>query len=113
MPIYCFEHPKTGEQKEILLGINDKHEFVDDKDVRWNRVYSFNLCVKGGQLDPWNNKDYLRKTGEMKGTIGDMWDLSKEMSERRAKDNGGIDPIKEKKLAEDKKVRKGFAPKIK
>ena len=32
----------------------------------------------------------------MKGNFGDMFDYSKELSDRRAKDHGGVDPVKEK-----------------
>ncbi len=108
MPIYTFEHPKTGEKKEVIMSMNDEHVFIDESGTQWNRVFSFNVSVKSGPLDPWSSKDYLKRTGEMKGTVGDMWDLSKEMSIARAKDNGGVDPVKQKYEEEYSKKRKGF-----
>ena len=32
----------------------------------------------------------------MKGSVGDMLDYSKELSEKRAESNGGVDPVKQK-----------------
>ena len=32
----------------------------------------------------------------MKGSVGDMLDYSKELSEKRAEKNGGVDPVKQK-----------------
>ena len=39
-------------------------------------------------------------------TVGDMWDLSKDMSEKRAK-KAGKDPVKEKYFKDYEKKRKG------
>ena len=44
----------------------------------------------------------------MKGTIGDMMDKSTELSNMRAKENGGIDPLKTQKFKDYSKERGGL-----
>lgn len=107
MPIYTFEHPVTEETKDVVLPISGPIEY-EENGVKWRRVYEFNVAIKSSSYDPWSQKDYLRKTSEMKGTMGDMWDLSKEMSQKRAKDNGGVDPVKQKYEADYSKKRRGY-----
>ena len=44
----------------------------------------------------------------MKGTVGDLMDKSKEMSDMRAKESGGVDPILDKKFKDYSKLRGGI-----
>ncbi len=44
-------------------------------------------------IDAFSEADFVKKTGNMKGTLGDMENLSREMSEKRAAKNGGEDPV--------------------
>ena len=46
------------------------------------------------QVDPYSAKDFVKATAKP-GTIGDMWDCSAELSQKRA-DRNGKDPLKEK-----------------
>jgi hypothetical protein len=46
-------------------------------------------------------------TGNKKGTMGDLFDQSKELSEARKKIHGGKDPVKQKYWKEWSKKRKG------
>jgi hypothetical protein len=49
----------------------------------------------------------VEKTGNSKGTVGDLFDLSKEMAAKRAKENGGIDPWTQKAKDQYSKERLG------
>ena len=44
----------------------------------------------------------------MKGTMGDMWDYSKELSDKRKEVMGGTDPLRKKAEKEYSKKRKGM-----
>ena len=44
----------------------------------------------------------------MKGTMGEMWDYSKELSEKRKKISGGEDPIRKKAEKKYSDKRKGM-----
>jgi hypothetical protein len=106
MPIYIFENPKTGETKEVLMSMNEIHEYSENG-VKWNRVFgNLNISVPYGNIDPWSESAFLRKTKDMKGTMGDMWDLSAELSQKRA-DQKGKDPIKNTFIEKDKKKKGG------
>ena len=43
----------------------------------------------------------------MKGTVGDLLDKSSELSNQRAQENGGVDPLKKKYYENYSKERKG------
>tara|TARA_B100001093_G_scaffold520215_1_gene613695 strand:- start:2948 stop:3334 length:387 start_codon:yes stop_codon:yes gene_type:complete len=97
MPIYLYEHPKTQEVTEIIQGMNDDHTFIDKEGVEWNRIYSLpQLACEQINIDPWDNKSFVHKTGAMKGNYGDLLDYSADLSKQRAQENGGVDPVQNK-----------------
>ena len=49
----------------------------------------------------------MNTTGGQKGTLGDMMDRSAEMSQKRADECGGVDPVKESYYKDYAKKRKG------
>ncbi len=104
MPVYLFQNPETGETVEVIQGMKEKHTFVDDQGVEWKRVFtSPNTAVSDNLIGADTTEaEFVRKTSEKNYTLGDMWDLSARLSEKRAKANGQ-DPIKEK---EKKKYEK-------
>ena len=73
--------------------MSEKHEFEKDG-VKWNRLFTPPQMNFDVRVDPYSPKDFNRVT-EKKGTIGDLWDRSAELSHDRASKNGGIDPIKQ------------------
>lgn len=81
-------------------------------DEEWQRVYDppqvniGNYVAKN--VDPWDNKQFVERTGKMKGTYGDLHDYSAQMSEKRAKESlTGEDPVKRKHFDKyEKKVGK-------
>jgi predicted nucleic acid-binding Zn ribbon protein len=113
MPIYAYTHPKTGEEIEVVQGMNDTHEHIDEEGTKWDRVFSTPNMNLDSEVDPFSQADFVRTTGSKKGTMGEMMDLSKEMSQRRAEKNGGIDPVKVKADADYKKRTGRDAPKNK
>ena len=56
--------------------------------------------------DPFSANNYVEKTANMKGTVGDLLDYSAELSERRAEVNGGVDPVKQKSLENYLKINR-------
>jgi hypothetical protein len=72
------------------------------------RVFTVPQANIDTKINPNDINALVEKTGKMKGTIGDLWDASKEYSEMRAKQTkDGVDPIKKKALKNYAKVRKG------
>ena len=58
--------------------------------------------------DPFSAEQFRQKTKNMKGTMGDMWDYSKELSDKRKEAMGGADPIRKKAEKEYSKKRRGM-----
>ena len=97
MPTFIYSHPKTGEIREVIQSVHDDHTFTDENGLKWNRewtnpTYSISSLSK---IDPHNPKQFTSVTGTKRGTLGDLQDLSAELSNKREKQMGR-DPIKEK-----------------
>lgn len=109
MPLYIYKHPETNEHKEILQGMNDVHEYFED-DVKWQRVFtSPNASIDGVAFAaPESLKDFVKVTDNKKLSVGDIQDISKEASAKRAEKNGGVDPIKQKSFDEYSSRRRGI-----
>lgn len=101
MPILPFEHPQTGERREFLVPLEgtDSDRFsrqIDETGIVWKRVYEVPHMGIDTKVDPFNERDYINKTGTKKGTYGDLLEESAELSAKRAEKAGGEDPVKEK-----------------
>ena len=96
MPIYQFSHPEHPIIIEVVQSMKEPHIYIDEEGVEWTRVWDLPNASIDTKIDPWSASDFSRKTGEKKGTMGDLWDQSKEMSQERAKQCGGTDPVKKK-----------------
>ena len=107
MPLYTFSNPKTGETIDLFFSMNDKKEYVDDDGLKWNREYHSPELNATGRTDAWNSKQFVEKTGRESGTVGDLLDRSSELSQERASQNGGVDPLKEKYYQRYTKERNG------
>ncbi len=112
MPLLPFEHPDTGEVKEFYIPINepDKHAFarqVDEAGVIWKRVFEVPNLATNTKIDPFSQKDFVQKTNDKKGNMGNVFDLSAEMSAKRAEITGGKDPVKQKFYEDWAKKRPG------
>ena len=107
MPIYIYQNPTTKECIEVVQSMNDKHVYIDEKGVEWKRVFLGSQLNTESSIDHWSSNDFVEKTRNVKGSYGDMLDRSAELSEKRAKDHGGIDPLREKYFKDYSKKRKG------
>lgn len=106
MPVYIYQNPKTKKSIEIVQSIHDSHEYYDEKGVKWNRVFTTPQVNTEGTLEAdCSEKKFAEFTKNKKGTIGDLWDRSKELSEKRAKIYGE-DPIKKQYKEKWSKQRK-------
>lgn len=106
MPIYTYINDETGEVKDVVQSMNEPHVY-EENGVQWRRVFHVPHTSIDSKMDPFSSKEFVEKTGAKKGTIGDLQDLSREMSDKRAELNGGVDPIKQKKFEEYSKARGG------
>ena len=107
MPIYEYQNPETGELIEVLQTMVEDHVYFDSDGLEWKRVFTAPNMAIDSQIDPYSTKDFVQKTENKKGTVGDMMDYSKELSQERAEKNGGIDPVKEKYYKDYSAKRKG------
>jgi hypothetical protein len=108
MPVYEFEHPETGEIVDVVQKMSGEHVYENPKGVKWNRVWmSPNAAIKDNLINADTTaEEFVRKTKEKNYNVGEMWDLSKELSEKR-KRVAGKDHVKEKtKKAYQKKCDK-------
>lgn len=107
MPLYIYKHPDKEEYVEVYQGMNDEHSYFCDE-VEWERQFTSPEISAQKITNPWDKNAFVNETKNMKGTIGDMMDKSTELSEMRAKENGGIDPLRQKKFKEYSKQRGGL-----
>ena len=105
--MYVFQHPDREEYVEAYFGMNDEKKYIDEEGTEWKRVYLSSQLSVDAKVDPWDNADFVNKTGNKKGTVGDMLNLSSELSEQRAKESGGVDPLKQKYYDNYSKQRGG------
>ncbi len=104
--LYLYENPSTGEIKEIHQSINDKHEYFEGGN-RWNRVFTTAQISNSTKCDPNSVKDWSNKTKQGNFTVGDLWDKSAELSEKR-KDKDGIDKVQNSYFDNYSKKRRGI-----
>jgi hypothetical protein len=105
MPNYLYKHPETEEVKEVFQKMNDEHTYFEEG-VEWKRVWTVPQAAIDSNVDVFSERDFMKKT-EKSGTIGDLWDRSKEWSDKRADKIGDKDPIKQKAFKEYSAKRKG------
>lgn len=107
MPIYIFESP-TGEVKEVVQRMNEEHSYSEEG-VQWSRLFTSPQAAQNTKLDPFSKSDFTSKVRDKKGTMGDLFDQSKEMSMKR-REKIGVDPVKQKYWENWSKKRKGRRP---
>ena len=106
MPIYIYRNPVTEDLIEIFQSMNEDHVYIDEDGLEWKREFTTSQLNTVGSFDPWSSNDFVSKSSE-KDTVGDRMDRSAELSEKRADQNGGVDPIKQKYFKEYSKKRGG------
>ena len=96
MPLYVYRNPLTGEDTEVLQGMNDAHEYEEDG-VKFKRIFTSPQAAIDTKVDPFSKRKFLEKTEKAGTTVGDMWDRSRDLSEHRAGVIGeNSDPVKNK-----------------
>ena len=90
--------------------MDEDHVYIDENGVTWSRKWTLPNAQIDADIDPFDKTAFLQKTSSEKGTLGDLWDRSREMSERRKQKNGGKDPVKEAYKKQWSKERKGRTP---
>ena len=105
MPLYIFRHPVTDEEKDIFFHMDDEKTYIDGDGIKWNRVFTTSQISLDTQLDPYSKQDFLNKTSTA-GTVGDLWDRSKELHQKRV-DKDGVDPLRSKYFKKYSKDRNG------
>jgi len=106
-PIYIYKHPENEKHIEVFQTMMEDHVYVDSDGLEWKRVFTIPNASIDSQIDANSSKEFIEKTANKKGTVGEMMDYSKELSQVRAEKNGGVDPIKEKYYKDYAAKRKG------
>ena len=94
MPIYLYSNGKKT--IEITQSMNEVHEYIDADGLKWERVFT----VPNATVDSSDNLDindphkFSDFTKQKKGTVGDMWKLSQELSDKRV-EKYGEDKVKD------------------
>ena len=106
MPIYLFKNPNSGKIVSVFQLMNDEHTYSEGN-IKYERVFTVPNAAIDSEIDPNSAQQFVEKTGKMKGTLGEIWDYSKELSEKRAK-SSGVDPVRQQAEASYSKKRKGI-----
>lgn len=105
MPIYLYKNPETEEVVEVVQKMSEPHTFFKDG-VKWDRVFTKPNASIDTKINPFSQQEYVEKTYNKKGTVGDLLDLSKELSQER-KSKEGEDKVK-RKYFDDYKNKMGI-----
>jgi hypothetical protein len=105
-PEYLYEDPDTGEVKSVLQKTNEKHEY-SEKGKKFDRVFTVPNASIDTKIDATSEKDFVEKTRNKKGSMGDLWNASREASAKR-KEIFGKDKVKERYLKKYSDERKGL-----
>lgn len=106
--LIIFEHPETLERKTVHIRDGHKIHYTDPNGVEWepvdeevapdnrSEVFALPYVTVKGNSDPFSQRAFVEETARKRGTVGDMMDYSRELSEKRAQKNGGVDPVQTK-----------------
>lgn len=107
MPIYLFKNPENNKVISVFQQMNDEHTYSQDG-IKYERVFTVPNAQIDTEFDVDSSSKFVEKTGKMKGTLGEIWDYSKELSDKRAAKRDGIDPLRAKAEEKYSKKRKGM-----
>ena len=112
MPLYSFIDLSTGATEDLFFTMKDAPKtgsVIQHEGRKLRRELTTSQLATAGikPIDPHSQKAFRDKTGSMKGgTLGQLWDLSRELSEKRAAKEG-VDSVKEAYYTEYSKQKKG------
>lgn len=73
----------------------DRHEQIGDDGLVYKRVYSMPHAAHDSRMKTFSKDEFRSMTTDKKGLkVGDMWEISAEMAEKRAAKEGK-DPVTE------------------
>lgn len=108
MPLYTFESI-DGQVQDFFYTMAEVPRLGDEVEIdgkKWKRVFTKPNASIGTKIDPYSASDFNKSLDGKKVTIGDMFDASKEASEKRAAKEGE-DPIKKAYYDNYAKKRRG------
>lgn len=106
MPQYIYSNPENpDEHVEVIQSVHEDHVFVKDGIV-WQREFTLPNASADTKIDAFDKTDFLCKTAGKKGSLGNLMDCSRELSEKRA-ERSGSDPVQESYYEDYKKKRGG------
>lgn len=106
MPLYLFRNPKNNKVVQVFQEMNAEHTYSENG-ILFERVFTVPNTAIDSEINPDSATQFVEKTRNMKGTLGEIWDYSKELSEKRIREKG-YDPIREKAEKNYSKKRKGL-----
>lgn len=112
MPLYLFKNPKTGTVVQVFQLMNEEHKYSENG-IQYERVFTVPNAQIDTEFDVDSSSKFVEKTGKMKGTLGEIWDYSEELSKKRACKYDGIDPLRQKAEEKYSKKRRGMKYKSK
>lgn len=103
MPTYSFTHEESGDTVEIYVPLTASDEArrqqVGPDGRVYKRVWAAPLAGRDMRRGDGTKGDFMRTTDGKNLKVGDMWEISKEMSQDRQQRHGGLDPVKEQYYA--------------
>ena len=108
MPIYLFENVETGELREIFFHMTDKKIYNGEDSSQigiWERRYYSPQVAIDVNIDEMDSKRFVETSSKKKGTLGNLFDASKEASLKRERIMGK-DFVKESSLQKWKERRR-------
>ncbi len=109
MPIYLFEHTKTGAIHEVAYHMSEAKDYRGPNGKAaagvWRRVWTKPQAAIDTRVDPYSAKDFVKATNRP-GKMADLWDRSADLSAKR-EEKEGVDPIKQTFYETYSKRRKG------
>jgi hypothetical protein len=98
MPVFEFQS-EDGEIISVLVRNDEpdeaRHTQTQNGKV-YKRVYAAPLAAKDTQIRDASQSDFDRMVTDKNITVGDAWQIAKDLSDARAQKHGGVDPVKEK-----------------
>jgi hypothetical protein len=106
MPIYLFQHPKSAKTIEVVQLMSEEHIYIDKDGLKWDRVFTKPQAALDTKIGTHDPREFVNKTKTKNYSIGQMWDMSAELSEKRG-GSSGQDEVREKaEKAYEKKTGK-------
>lgn len=107
MPLYSYIDDRDNKIYDLVQGMNDTHEAFAPDGYKLRRLWAKPLMSVDNKVDPNSSKDFIKYTSNRAGTLGDLQDLSAELSQKRKDKNAGYDPVEKKMFEDYKKTRNG------